>query len=134
MKKKILTNLNVPLHSIQNDQQKGLTMYSSQNAYLGLFNRSSLVTKEQYSLTVRLETQENADTHTNSYQCASTLLLRFVSLLTLLLYPFLTFLLKPSHYQKAQLLITHMTGMCFFHFYLLYFKLLRNLLVLTLQH
>lgn len=36
-------------------------MYSSQNEYFGLFSRSSLVTKEQYSLTVRLQPEDKKD-------------------------------------------------------------------------
>lgn len=51
------------LYARNDSIRKGLTMYFSQNAYLGLLSRSSLVTKEQYNLTVRLETDNTVRVH-----------------------------------------------------------------------
>lgn len=53
---------------VTNDSnRKGLTMYFSQNAYLGLLSRSSLVTKEQYNLTVRLEQQDSLGSYCSTF-------------------------------------------------------------------
>lgn len=71
----------MPSPNTKQQQQNRLTMYSPQCAYLGLLSRSSLVTKEQYSLTVRLETKENRVSywkrHTNMRKKP-----RFMSVLT----------------------------------------------------
>lgn len=51
------------LYATNDSNRKALTMYLSQNAYLGLLSRSSLVTKEQYNLTVRLEPEDIVRLH-----------------------------------------------------------------------
>lgn len=68
------------LYATNDSNRKGLTMYLSQNAYLGLLSRSSLVTKEQYNLTVWLEPEDTVRVHivphlftlhTTNYYCTT---------------------------------------------------------------